>query len=304
MKLNETQITLLNKWLNDQADARERELIKNDPDLAAYTKIAGTVSQMSTPGFDRENLFNNIKNKKNNLTGRASVLRYLWPVAAAIALLLAVYTFLPQSEVKRYEVAYTEQQTVNLPDASEVRVNSGSVLSYDAKKWKKQRQVNLVGEAYFKVAKGQKFTVHTEMGEVAVLGTQFNVKQRAGIFQVTCFEGRVEVVLGTEKQVLSPGQYAEAVNGKLIKKSKTGTQPTWLNGQSQFENETLQEVVAELERQYNIKVYFGINVNLTETYTGGFIHNDLEAALRNICLPLQLNYTIENPQTVRINALP
>lgn len=304
MKLNEIQITLLNKWLNGEADSHDLDLIKNDSELAAHVKISIAIGQMTTPVFDKEAMFESVKARKNSQTKRASVLRYLWPVAAAITLLLAIYTFLPQSEVKRYEVAYTQQQTIALPDASEVTVNAGSMLSFDAKKWEKERVVNLQGEAYFKVAKGQKFTVKTEMGEVAVLGTQFNVKQRAAIFQVVCYEGRVEVVTGTEKLVLSPGEFAETVKGKLTKKSSQAEQPTWVNGQSQFDNETLQEVVAELERQYNVKVYFGINVNLAETYTGGFAHDDLEAALRAICLPLQLTYSIDNPQTVRINALP
>lgn len=304
MKLNETQITLLNKWLNQEADSKDLELINSDPELAEYIRISAAVSRMSPPEFDSRTMFESIKSRRNLKRESVWKMRYLWPVAAAIALLLAVYTFLPQSEIKTYEVAYTQQQTIVLPDDSEVRVNAGSSLSFDAKQWHKKRAVQLVGEAYFKVAKGQKFTVKTQIGEVAVLGTQFNVKQRAGIFQVRCFEGRVEVTAPGEKLILMPGDYTEWVNGHLIKKSKSETQPSWINGQSRFENETLQEIVAELQRQYNIKVYLGAKVKLTETYTGGFTHNDLETALKAICLPLQLVYTIENNQTVRIDVAP
>lgn len=303
MKLNETQITLLNKWLNHEADEKDIAQMKEDVELMAYIKLSEKVEQFSPPESDFEALFEKIKKARLGKNKKASVIKYLWPVAAAVALLFAVYTFLPQGEMKQIEVAYASDQTLTLPDASEVIINAGSSLSYNPKRWKKERLVKLTGEAFFKVAKGQKFTVQTQIGEVAVLGTQFNVKQRAAIFQVSCYEGRVEVSAGNDKLVLHPGEYVRLSKGKLLKQSTAQESPSWTKGRSHFEEETLLEVIAEMERQYNIKVHIGTDVRLTETFTGGFTDSDLEAALQAVCLPLHLQYTIEDSKTVRIDAV-
>ncbi|MDT8415060.1 MAG: FecR domain-containing protein [Flavobacteriaceae bacterium] len=304
MELNEKQITLLNKWLNHEATDQDVLEIKQDSELFAYIKISGSVSRFASPDFDRENLFQKVNKAKNRSKKKSGVIKYLMPIAAAIAVLITVYTFLPQGELKQYEVAFAESQVITLPDASEVIVNSGSTISYSTKKWQSERQINLNGEAFFKVAKGKKFTVKTEKGDVSVLGTQFNVKQRAGIFQVSCYEGRVEVQAGSNKVVLTAGEFVQMQNGQLHKQSISVENPSWINGESAFENETLQEVIAELERQYDIKVYLDKDVNLYETFTGGFTNNQLEEALKTICLPLQLQYTIENSERVRIYVAP
>ncbi|MBU2526017.1 MAG: FecR domain-containing protein [Bacteroidetes bacterium] len=304
MELNEKQITLLNKWLNHEATEQDVLEIKQDPELFAYVKISGSASHFASPDFDREMLFQKIHTAKIRNQKKFGVVKYLMPIAAAIAVLFAIYTFLPQGELKQYEVAFAESRAITLPDASEVLVNSGSTLSYNAEKWQRERQINLNGEAFFKVAKGKKFTVKTEKGDVTVLGTQFNVKQRAGIFQVSCYEGRVEVQAGSNKVVLTAGEFAQMQNGQLHKQSISVENPSWINGESTFENETLQEVIAELERQYNIKVYLDKEVNLYETFTGGFTNNQLEDALKTICLPLQLQFTIENSERVRIYVAP
>lgn len=304
MELNEKQITLLNKWLNGEATEQDVLQIKQDPELAGYVKISGNVSHYASPVFDKEVLFQKVNAVKNRSKKKSKVVRYLMPIAAAIAVLFAVYTFLPQGDFTQYDVAFADTQVIRLPDASEVVVNSGSTLSFKPQKWQRERQVNLNGEAFFKVAKGKKFTVKTEQGNVTVLGTQFNVKQRAGIFQVSCYEGRVEVQAGFSKLVLQPGEFVQLTGGLLQKQSISGENPSWIYGESTFENETLQEVIAELERQYNLKVYLDKDVNLYETFTGGFTNDELEEALKAICLPLQLQYTIENPQRVRIYVAP
>ena len=70
-----------------------------------------------------------------------------------------------------------------------------TTLKYASNKWDKKRRVRLEGEAFFKVAKGSTFTVDTKTGSVKVLGTQFNVKNRIGFFEVVCYEGLVGVTV-------------------------------------------------------------------------------------------------------------
>jgi transmembrane sensor len=65
-----------------------------------------------------------------------------------------------------------------LPDKSEVWLNAGSRLTYSMTYGNKLREVNLIGEGYFKVAKmaGKPFIVHTSKAQIKAIGTEFNVK--------------------------------------------------------------------------------------------------------------------------------
>jgi ferric-dicitrate binding protein FerR (iron transport regulator) len=54
-----------------------------------------------------------------------------------------------------------EMYAFSLPDQSQVLLNAGSQASFKSWDWSSNRAVSLQGEAYFKVAKGQKFTVET-----------------------------------------------------------------------------------------------------------------------------------------------
>lgn len=64
-----------------------------------------------------------------------------------------------------------------LPDSSVVTLNHGSRLSYSTDYNKSSRDVRLVGEACFQVARNEHvpFIVKTRQIDVKVLGTVFNV---------------------------------------------------------------------------------------------------------------------------------
>ena len=180
-----------------------------------------------------------------------------------------------------------------LPDNSEVILNSSSLLSYNKKEWDEKRDIVLDGEAFFKVSKGQKFTVHTDAGNVQVLGTQFNVKERSDYFEVQCYEGIVAVTYGNQKVVLTKGKAFRIING--ISQDITGfnaNKPSWLNDESSFVQVPLSEVIEELERQYNIKIQSD-NIDLTQLFTGTFTHKDKNIALQSVTIPLQLSYKID-----------
>ena len=67
---------------------------------------------------------------------------------------------------------------------------------------------------------------------------------------------------------------------------------------SVFENASFKDVVEELEKQYNVKVDYPLNLNVK--FTGAFEHNNLENALKSISNPLHLTYTIQNTNEVII----
>ncbi|MCW3467354.1 FecR domain-containing protein [Chitinophaga nivalis] len=81
-----------------------------------------------------------------------------------------------------------------LPDGSQVVLNRQSSITF-SRSFKKERHVELEGEAFFNVAQdpGKPFVIKVNDVEVRVLGTSFNVKSSAGKTEVIVETGAVEV---------------------------------------------------------------------------------------------------------------
>lgn len=215
-------------------------------------------------------------------------------VAAAIALVLFIIFGLDSSQT--IQTAFGEQLAQVLPDQSEVQINADSRLTFDVS----GRQIELEGEAYFEVMKGEEFTVETPLGHIQVLGTQFNVFSRDGQFRVQCTEGRVHVTAPNDQQgvILTPSTacYLEE-DGTLSKILWKPDEPEidWLDDVYKFTKVPLQEVFAEMERQFDVSITTSEEIRST-TYSGifdGKKKGNLERALRDVCWPENLNYGIE-----------
>lgn len=232
---------------------------------------------------------------------KPNVFSIFWKVAAIFALLLAGYYYTTTLDTSvKTEIAQTN--TFSLPDDSQVVLNADSKITYNKKNWDGSRELSLDGEAYFKVTKGNKFSVKTVEGTVSVLGTQFNVFARSGLFTVACYEGLVSVAFNDKEIKVPAGSKIQIENGKLvINQANENTSPVWLSNESNFESAPLSQVLKELERHYPIKVTVG-KVVPEHRFSGTFTHTNLELALKAICGPLHLNYTINKNGTVFINA--
>jgi ferric-dicitrate binding protein FerR (iron transport regulator) len=170
-----------------------------------------------------------------------------------------------------------------------VLLNAGSSVEYKKWNWNNERKLKLDGEAYFKVAKGKKFEVATELGNVSVLGTQFNVKNRATRLDVTCYEGKVQVNYQNQQIILTKGMMVSFENGSQIIADQTDkNEPEWLKKQVRFSKENLFAILEELNRQYNIKIsYKGKPTN--QVFSGTIPMNDLDVALEIIATTYHLN---------------
>ena len=186
----------------------------------------------------------------------------------------------------------------DLPDDSEIHLNALSSISYNKNKWNKSRAISLDGEAYFKVVKGATFQVNTEAGQVTVLGTEFNVKHRDGIFEVVCYEGSVRVTHQDHTNILKPGDSFLILDGKYIAIEKDiAKNPSWIDNRSYFKSLPYNYVINEFERQYNIEVQ-ATGLVMDQLFTGTFVHNDLNLALKSITLPLNLKYSRSKDGTI------
>ena len=244
--------------------------------------------------------------EKNTETAKVrsmTPMRWVASIAAVVVILFGVGYLMRDTSVN-YSTNIGEKLSVRLPDNSEVILNANSSLSFDPDSWDEKRYVSLDGEAYFKVEKGQTFTVGTDQGSVSVLGTEFNVQDRPEVWAVQCYHGKVEVKASTESIILTAGESTELESKQLKALNfEPNENQIWLNDFVAFDDVQLQEVVAELERQYKIEVVWPTDLDPTSSYSGGFPHNNLTSALQLVFGPSNYLAKLEGGEKVYLSPI-
>ena len=223
-----------------------------------------------------------------------------WAAAACIAVAGFVgwynYAQISARQGHLFEI-YTEkgQKTnITLPDGTHVWLNSASKLSYDSRYNLRSREVNLVGEGYFEVAKDpeRQFRVNTGNYTVEALGTAFNVKSYPGdrTSVTTLFEGKVRIDDGDGfTTTLDPMEAVayDTVDGGFTKSGSGRTQfaGLWRNNELIVESGTTLEKLTELlDREYNIRFVFRSERIKQLRFEGIIKNNNLQNVLQLIGL--------------------
>lgn len=279
----------LAKWLNDELDGPELIAFKNTKEYKEFEKIKSFSNQLEVSKFEEDLLLKKIiSNKKEETKVVQFKKQWFYKIAAVIVVALGISFFMYQNFSIQKEFAYNgEKKSLFLPDNSEVVLNSGSDIEYKKWRWDNNRNLHLNGEAYFHVAKGKKFEVQTNLGKVGVLGTQFNVKNRENRFDVTCFEGKVRVNYNNEEIILTKGMQAVFENGVLTRNTTTASKPDWMNDEITFDKASLQVIINEIERQYNISIE-NKSTRENDVFSGKIPTNDLDVAMKIVCSTFNL----------------
>ena len=200
-------------------------------------------------------------------------MRPAWWIAASLVFVLMLgggsYLWVPQ--VQQSVIAWIQVEKIvppggmeqyELPDGTSVWLNAGSKFSYPRFFLGHSREVNLSGEAFFKVARDAQhpFIIHSGNISTRVLGTSFNVKAYGQSNQtiVTVATGRVQV--SKNEQVLSTltaNQEIKVDNQSggytFTKQVKTNTRLAWRSGRLVFDNTPLEDVFSTLSNHYDVK---------------------------------------------------
>lgn len=293
---------LLKKWLNSELTDAEKEAFSKREDYAVCQNIIDKAQYFKASEFSKMGDFETFKNEYQKQPKVKSInwIRPLLRIAGIVVITLAVYFTMFNNKLVEEKTLASEKTTISLPDLSQVTLNADSEINYNSDSWDSKRQLNLKGEAYFKVAKGKIFDVNTVHGVVTVVGTEFNVKARDNYFEVICYEGVVRVVSDTITRQLLAGDSYRILNKSFSEGKTSDVKPQWTIDRSRFKAVPLNEVFEELERQYNIKVEYK-NINTTRLFTGGFAHNNLVNALSAITQPMNLTFEISSSNQVLIN---
>ncbi|MDF9796946.1 transmembrane sensor [Catalinimonas alkaloidigena] len=256
----------------------------------------------------------------------ASFRRYWFSAAAVLLLCLGTALFffwqattdLPEAEtlvennsVERITKSNSRGQKsiIHLPDGSEVRLNAESYLEY-TKDFKTSREIKLVGEAFFDVARDttHPFTVTTGDIKVKVLGTSFNVRAfpydeemsvavASGVVEVEKKENRKQRRLSQ----LHPLEMV-VVNHKRGDFEVSSFDPdkilAWKEGVLVFQKESFEEIIHKLERWYGVDFIIKRSMPVTDGFTGRYNNPSLKVVLEGMSYSSDFTYTIEGDTVI------
>lgn len=166
---------------------------------------------------------------------------------------------------------------LELSDKTKIWINAETTVRYPVKFARGERKIFVDGEAYLEVHRDTSapFTVVMARNEVTVLGTAFNVNSYPDMEEdrVTLVSGKVRVYSGKkgEQLILSPGEQAviQREEGQMTKRLvDTGIYCSWKNGTLVFQNNTLEEILRVLSRQYDVEVYWHDETLKRYTFSG------------------------------------
>ncbi|KAA1243045.1 FecR family protein [Aquimarina sp. RZ0] len=300
----------LARWLNNDLTETELKDFEASNDYPMYKKVLDGFSKLNTPEYRQDEAYSDFKNKllhERDTKGKVvklSVKQYL-AIAASIALLVTVSIL---SCKTTYSTGFGQQETIILPDNSEIIINAKSNLAYNKFLFWFNRTLTLDGEAFFKVSKGSKFSVITDNGEVNVLGTEFNVISRGDFFETKCYEGKVQVKMPNITDTLVSGEKIRAKDKEVsqLEKLSDNQTPLWITGTSKFKDVPLSFVLKEFEAQFDVSFDTSDLDFINKVYSGSFIHDlvNIESALENVFLPMRIAYEYnESSKTVKLKNL-
>ena len=212
-------------------------------------------------------------------------------LAIAVMALLAIgcwqYLLIPDTTLVQLATNYGEVQTHILPDGSKVILNANSTLSYeDYWPTNKPRKVHLKGEAFFEVKKKsgkEQFRVQTDKGAIQVLGTSFNVKQRANSFEVALLEGSVALSIPKYPIIkMEPGELIRIEGTDFYDRSIADVDAfsAWRFQRMVFKEMTISKVVQRLQEEFDWNVKVADQALLKRKITATIPKNDPELLLQ------------------------
>ena len=309
---------LIEKYFDGNiTDAEIKKLsdwIKNDRHLQNWWEEEFSKSDAGINPVLRDKLFARIKEqtqgkeetqgKENPRTIRMNP--WKWAAAIVLPICIAFFTYYLVDSSQTVGAPFIgkadkgDKATIELPDGTNVVLNSASQLSYLNNFGENGRRVQLNGEAYFKVAHDEKCAFIVQVGdlEVKVLGTSFNVSayEDAKDVTVVLLEGKVGVYAQKTSHIMKPGDKIE-YNKATHKITATQVHPSdyieWTKGNIYFEKESLENIMKTLSRIYDVEIRFDSNKLPNEYFTGTIPGGGIQNALNILMLTSPFYYEMD-----------
>ncbi|MGS2764665.1 FecR family protein [Sinomicrobium sp. M5D2P9] len=250
--------TLLNRFLEGKATEQEINDIEKFEDFF-LDKNKGKVAHIRDKHIIGNEIYTGIKK-------RISPVRFSWTrIAASVVFLIGMgYGIFYLAGTPESIVVYNESsqpKEITLQDGSVITLNRNSRIVYTDEFGKADRNVELTGEAFFKVAKDplKPFLIKTGELNTRVVGTRFNIKQNSASVSVTVSEGKVKVYHAKDTVNLTAGRQGvyRLKSGELEEKQVNASLYTlWQKDKIELNGVTIEDLCIVLHALYDIETVF------------------------------------------------
>lgn len=188
---------------------------------------------------------------------------------------------------------------VVLPDGTKVWLNSVSELKYPTAFVGPTRKVELEGEGYFEVAKNSNSPFEVHCGRktiIQVTGTQFNVSSYSmeNMQRVTLLEGGINLLANRTVRSIKPGEEGIVLaNGNISVSIDPNSRASiaWTKGLFSFRKTSIEEVMRQFERWYNVQVIF--EGRPVKQFTGNIpMKSSINSALQMLEISGNVHFTL------------
>ena len=286
----EDETALVEEWL--EASEENRRTARQVQTLGLAADMAQISSRLDVKKA-LEDVHRKMKQKKVN---RYQVLfRGMQRAAAILFIPLMVSWSILYWDKDKEEIHMMEVRT------TEVVLNSSSSLRYPSRFADDKREVKLVGEAFFSVAKDEKkFIVGTlNNSKIVVHGTEFNVEAYKGsrTVQTTLVSGKVSfsyVNNGRRNNVMMmPGQKViyDIVREKVVvKEVNVDVETCWKDGRLIFRNTPFEDILKSLSKRYNVEFILKKASLKQNSFTATFTKQRLERILEHFRISSNIHF--------------
>lgn len=193
-----------------------------------------------------------------------------------------------------------QRVNLSLSDGTKVCLNAGSTFTYPALFAGNSRKVKLDGEAFFEVSpnKEKPFIVHTDVCDVEVLGTKFNVDayNKENTFSAALMEGRIVVknnAFPSNVIHLTPNNKVTLSDGKLkISNISDYDIYRWKEGLICFKGLNFIDLMKRIEKYYGVDIVIENQSLSKHSFSGKFrISDGIENLLRVLQKDVSYRYT-------------
>lgn len=193
---------------------------------------------------------------------------------------------------------------MRLQDGSFVHLNAVSSISYPQEFDEKNREIEILGEAYFDIKRDEArpFKIKVKDYSVQVLGTSFNIKayDDEEDFSVTVESGTVKVLLNQddlEPVILTKGQkliFSVETNEINVATVNSEDELSWRKGILRFNETSMADVEKMIERWYGVDLIIEDQSIYNKTLSGVHQNENLISVIESLTYLTKTNYLIKD----------
>ncbi|MCO7723934.1 FecR family protein [Myroides odoratimimus] len=292
----------LNKYLLGTSDLTEKKVVEDFSDnLQKRPLIELKIIQENSKL--RSSIYNSIKYKTRERKRRKNY--RLLSIGFSLLLVVGLTIYQKNISVNNQELTYSTSNElakhIILPDGTAVTLSSNSTLIVSNEFNQSNREIKLLGEAYFKVAKdaSKPFIISSDNFETQVLGTSFWVKPN--IVEVSTGRVKVSNSLDIENYVILTAEQKVLLKDHRLYKNTLDVFSCISSTSSylMMNNMTLTQWKQIIEKEFDIQIHFLEDIISTKEFIqADFRNSTLADIVQSVSYMYDFDYKYENKNII------